>query len=152
LDAAGNKPVSLSDYHGDVVLLYFGYTYCPDICPTTLATLARARDELGADASKVQVIMITVDPQRDTPDRLNSYVQKFDPSFVGLTGTVDQIEPIASSYGIFFQAEAPSGSSDYTVDHTAAVTAIDPQGNRRILESYGLTSDQIAADIRSILR
>ena len=152
LEAAGNKQVQLSDFRGKAVLLYFGYTYCPDICPTTLATLARARDALGADASKVQVIMITVDPQRDTPDRLSSYVQKFDPSFVGLSGTLEQIQPIGSSYGIYFQAEAPNGTGGYTVDHTAAVTVIDPQGNRRILESYGLTSDQIASDIRSLLR
>jgi protein SCO1 len=153
LEEARNKQVQLSDFRGKVVLLYFGYTYCPDICPTTLATLARARDSLGADASKVQVIMITVDPQRDTPDRLTSYVQKFDPSFIGLTGTLEQLQPIASSYGIYFQAEAPgSGSNGYTVDHTAAVTAIDAQGNRRLLESYGLTSDQVAADIRSIMR
>ena len=151
LEEAGSKQVQLSDYRGKVVLLYFGYTYCPDICPTTLATLARARDSLGAEASKVQVIMVTVDPQRDTADRLTSYVKKFDPSFIGLTGTLAQIQPIASSYGIYFQAEAPSGSGGYTVDHTAAVTMIDPQGNRRLLESYGTTSDQFAADIRSIL-
>lgn len=152
LDAAGNKPVSLSDYRGDVVLLYFGYTYCPDICPTTLATLARAREALGSNASKVQVIMITVDPQRDTPDRLSSYVQKFDSSFIGLSGTLDQIKPVASEYGIYFQAQKPNADGGYAVDHTAGVIAIDGQGKQRLLESYGTTSDQFAADIKTLLR
>lgn len=152
LEAAGNKPVSLSDYRGDVVLLYFGYTYCPDICPTTLATLARAREALGSKASKVQVIMITVDPQRDTPDRLNAYVQKFDPSFIGVSGTLDQIKQVASEYGIYFQAQEPNGDGGYAVDHTAAVIAIDGQGKQRLLESYGTTSDQFTADIKTLLR
>lgn len=152
LDAAGNKPVSLSDYHGDVVLLYFGYTYCPDICPTTLATLARARQALGPKADKVQVIMITVDPQRDTPDRLNAYIQKFDPSFIGLSGSLDQIKQVASEYGIYFQAQKPNADGGYAVDHTAAVIAIDGQGKQRLLESYGTTSDQFTADIKTLLR
>ena len=152
LETAGNKTVSLSDYRGDVVLLYFGYTYCPDICPTTLATLARAREALGSNASKVQVIMITVDPKRDTPDRLNAYVQKFDPSFIGLSGTLDQIKQVASAYGIYFQAEAPNADGGYAVDHTAGVIAIDGQGKQRILEGYGTTSDQFAADIKTLLR
>lgn len=152
LEAAGNKPVSLSDYHGDVVLLYFGYTYCPDICPTTLATLARAREALGSKANKVQVIMITVDPQRDTPDRLNAYVQKFDPSFIGLSGSLAQIKQVAAGYGIYFQAQKPNADGGYAVDHTAGVIAIDGQGKQRILESYGTTSEQFTSDIKTLLR
>ncbi|HEX3721149.1 MAG TPA: SCO family protein [Nitrolancea sp.] len=151
LEEAGNKQVQLNDFRGKVVLLYFGYTYCPDICPTTLATIARARASLGADASKVQFVMVTVDPKRDTPARLDAYVQKFDPSFVGLSGTLAQITPIASEYGIYFQAQSPDSTGGYSVDHTAAVTLIDPQGQRRLLESYGTTSDQFATDIRSLL-
>jgi protein SCO1/2 len=151
LEAAGNQPVQLSDFRGKVVLLYFGYTFCPDICPTTLSTLARVRKSLGSDADKVQVVMITVDPNRDTPTVINNYVKRFDPSFVGLSGTLDQISPIAAAYGISFHSHQVGGASGYLVDHTPAVTVIDRQGNRRLIESYGMTQDQIASDVRTLL-
>lgn len=152
LTSSGDKQVSLNDFHGKVVLLYFGYTFCPDICPTTLAQLARVRKSLGANADQVQVVMITVDPERDSPQVLNTYVQRFDPSFVGLSGSLDQISPIAAAYGISFHKEPVSGASGYLVDHTPAVTVIDKQGNRRLIESYGTTDKAYESDLRTLIK
>ncbi len=152
LETAGNKQVSLSDFKGKVVLLYFGYTFCPDVCPTTLSNLSTVMKDLGTKANNVQVVMITVDPKRDTPQVISQYVKRFDPNFVGLSGTLDQISPIAANYAISFH-DVPASSADggYLVDHTPVVTVIDKKGNRRLIEDFGTTDKQFESDIRRLL-
>ncbi len=155
LTGAGDVPVSLSDFRGRVVLLYFGYTACPDICPTTLQELMKALDLLGGKAGQVQVIMVSVDPEKDTPQRLDAYLRNLDPAerLIGLTGSQDQIQEAATQYGVFYQKrENAETSLSYLVDHTATVMLIDRKGYLRVVYPYGTPADGIASDLRYILR
>ena len=143
---------SLADYRGEVVLLYFGYTFCPDICPASLAELATAMATLDpGDRDRVQVLMISVDPARDTPDVLGSYMDYFDPSFVGFTGTDEQIASVAADYGVFYQAHEGTAATGYLVDHWAGTYLIDAEG--RLVESFGFGTpgEDIAADVEEWL-
>ncbi|MFN8440061.1 MAG: SCO family protein [Caldilineaceae bacterium] len=151
LNAAGNQRVSLSDYRGKIVLLYFGYTHCPDVCPTTMADLRVALSELETKANDIQVIMVSVDPERDSPQWLADYVHRFDDRFLGLTGPLDQVTEIATAYGIRFQKHAGTAATGYLIDHTAKVTVIDRQGNTRMFFPFGLTSEEMAEDLRYML-
>jgi protein SCO1/2 len=146
------KLVSISDFRGQVVLLYFGYTYCPDICPSTLAELKKARQELGRDADETQTIMVTVDPERDTPEALANYLSHFDPAFIGLWGSEEEIKAAASPLGIFFEKQEGSVESGYLVDHTGAVLLVGRDGTWRLLYSIGTPGNDIASDIRLILK
>jgi protein SCO1/2 len=146
------EPLSLSDLRGKVVLVYFGYTFCPDACPTTMAQLKKVPPALGDNAEDVQVVMITVDPQRDTPEALREYLAAFDPSFIGLTGTEDEIRAAASPFGIYFAAHEGSAASGYLVDHTSAVTAIDKAGYARLVFPHETPGEDIAADVRQLAR
>lgn len=152
LTASGERQVRLSDFRGKVVALYFGYTYCPDVCPMTLAMLKDARARLGEDASDVQVIMISVDPERDTPEHLEDYVGRFDPSFLGVTGTDAEIAAVAESFGVHYARREVPGSTGYLVDHTAAVLVIDREGRLRSLLPNNLTGEQAASDLRQLVR
>ena len=152
LAGPGGEPVKLSDYRGKTVVLYFGYTVSPDVCPTTLAELAQAMRTLGARADGVQVIMVTVDPERDTPDKLNRYVTAFDPRFIGLSGTPDQIASAAKPFGVVYEKHAGSAATEYLVDHTATTTVIDTDGRIRLIWPYGTPSEDIAADLDHMLR
>lgn len=116
------------DFHGHWVLLYFGYTFCPDVCPTTLAVIAATMGKLGADANRVVPVFITVDPERDTPSVMKSYLAAFGPQFVGLTGKPSDIEKIAHAYRIFYKKEPIQGGG-YSVDHSSAILLLDPKGN-----------------------
>jgi protein SCO1/2 len=144
------RPVDLGAYRGDVMLVYFGYTYCPDVCPTVLATAARARERLGGDAERVHVLMVSVDPERDDVARVRDYVQGFDPSFLGATGELAAVERVATEYGVFFAEGAPLGAG-YAVDHTASLMAIDTDGKLRVLWPTGVLADDLAADLRELL-
>lgn len=144
------QPVDLAALRGDVVVLYFGYTFCPDVCPTTLAMAARAREQLGGDADRVHVLMVSVDPARDDVDRVRDYVQAFDPSFLGATGALADVERVAATYGVFFAEGAPLGDG-YAVDHTATLMAIDTDGKLRIVWSPNVIADQLADDLRELL-
>jgi protein SCO1/2 len=138
----------LEPYRGKVVLLYFGYTFCPDICPASLAELATAVETLDADSrDDVQVVMISVDPERDTPELLAAYMDHFNPSFVGFTGSVDEIAEVAASYNVFYQAQEGTPATGYLVDHWAGVYLIDRDG--LLVESFGFgtTGEQMAADV-----
>jgi len=148
--AAG--PVSLSDYRGKLVLLYFGYTFCPDVCPTTLSDVNRALDQLGDKAEDVRLIMVSVDPARDTPEKLTEYVEFFNPKFVGVTGTDDEVRSVATLYGIWYEAHEEEGASGYLVDHTATLNVIDKEGHLKLLIGYGTGADAIAADLDYMLR
>jgi protein SCO1 len=152
LPSTQGKPLSLLDLRGKVVLLYFGYTYCPDVCPATLGALKTALESLGSKAEGVQVLMISVDPQRDTLDRLRTFLKTFAPApMLGLSGDLETTRAIASSYGIFFQAHLPDAAGNYQVDHTAAVILIDKEGNGREVFSFGTPPNAIAQDVDYML-
>jgi protein SCO1/2 len=146
-----DKSVSLADYRGKVVLLFFGYTSCPDVCPTTLQKLRDSIKSLGDQAGKVQVIMVSVDPEKDTSKRINGYLSMFDTRFIGLTGGLETITTAASQYGVFFQKRPYNEKGGYLVDHTATVLLIDPSGFLRVIYPYNATANAIADDIIYIL-
>jgi protein SCO1/2 len=152
LDGSIGRPVSLSEFRGKPLLLYFGYTTCPDVCPTTLADLRNAMRQLGPDQDKVQVLFVSVDPERDTAERLGAYLPFFDPSFIGLTGPVTDIEAIAGRFGVMFRKNEANSAADYLVDHTSAVLLLDADGRLRLMFPYGTTGEQIAADTKLFLR
>jgi len=144
------QPVALKDYAGKVVVVFFGFTQCPDVCPTSLAELAQVMQKLGKDADDVQVVLITVDPERDTPPVLGRYVKAFDPRFVGLTGTPDQIRQAAASFKAYY-AKVPAADGNYSMDHTAAFYLLDKQGEARVLANNTAGVDALAHDIRQLL-
>lgn len=147
-----NGDVSLSDYRGKLVLLYFGYTFCPDICPATLANVGQALNQIGSKADDVQTIMISLDPQRDTPEKLAEYTAHFHPSFIGVTGTQEQLDAVASLYGIFYQVNEGSDATGYLIDHTATLLVIDREGFLKLVFPFGVTVDEIADDLKYMLR
>lgn len=151
LAGSTGQPVRLSDFRGKVVVLYFGYTFCPDVCPTTLATVARALRLLGPQAADVQVLMVTVDPERDTPERLARYLALFDPSFIGLSGPEEEIAATASAYGIYYEKRPTTSAATYLVDHTATTIVVGRQGSVRLLFPFGATAEDMAADLRILL-
>jgi protein SCO1 len=146
------KPRTLADFHGKAVVLFFGYTQCPDVCPTTLAELAEAMKRLGADADRVQVLFVTVDPERDTPDLLSKYVPAFDPHFVGLYGDADATARAAKEFKVLYQKQPGRTPGTYTVDHSAGTFIFDPNGKLRVYVGYGQGADVFAHDIRELLR
>lgn len=143
------KPRALADFKGKVVALFFGYTHCPDVCPTTLADLAQTMQMLGKDADKVQVIFITVDPERDTPQLLAQYAPAFHPTFLGLYGDAPTTAHVAKSFYVSYQKQ-PSASS-YNVDHSVGTFLIDPQGRVRLRAPHAQSSAWFAEDIRLLL-
>lgn len=149
-DAHGN-PVSLRDFRGKVVLLYFGYTYCPDVCPATLTELKQAMAQLGKRAGDVQTIMVSVDPERDTPQALQEYVSYFDPSFIGLTGTESEVLAAATPLGVFFEKSEGTAATGYLIDHTATVLVIDRKGYLRLVYPFGTSGEDMATDLRYII-
>jgi protein SCO1/2 len=145
------EPVALESFRGKVVLIYFGYTFCPDICPASLAELADAMEVLGDGADDVQVVMVSVDPARDTPEVLGEYMDYFNPTFVGLTGSDSEIAAVADSYGVFYEAQEGTAATGYLVDHLASVIVIDRDGRWVEVLSYGTTGEQIAGDVEQWL-
>ena len=151
LTGQNGQSVSLSDFQGKVVLLYFGYTTCPDVCPTTLAVLHQARTALGKQADDIQVLMVTVDPERDTLPVLADYLPHFDSSFIGLTGTTEQIAEVATYYGIYYEKQEGNSALGYLVNHTATVMAIDKDGYLRVVFPFGATAEDVTADLGYLL-
>ena len=141
----------LGDFEGKLVVVYFGYTFCPDVCPTTLSTLKKAVDKLGGDADDVQVVMVSVDPERDTPEVLADYLTFFDPGFIGMTGTDEEVFSVASSYGVFYQAREGTIETGYLVDHSAHLMVIDQEGYLKLVLPPDLNVDQIADDLDYLL-
>lgn len=143
----------LSDQRGDAVLVFFGYTYCPDVCPTTLAEFKKIHDALGAEAERVDFVFVTVDPERDTQERLKQHLRVFDPSFIGLTGEFSTLESVWRDYGVYREkVEAEDSVADYLMDHSSAVYLIDPDGNLRLMYSFGTDYEDIVHDIRELLK
>ena len=152
LTADSGQEISLSDFRGQITLLYFGYTYCPDICPGTLTELARALDDLDSkDREKVQVIMVTVDPERDTPQLLTDYLDHFDTSFLGLTGSEAEIATAAEKVGIYIERQPGTAESGYLVDHTASISALDRDGNIKVIFKFGTPAEDISADLKRLI-
>ena len=145
------KARSLADFKGKVVVLFFGYTHCPDACPTTLAELALVMKQLGADSKKVQVLFVTVDPERDTPRLLAQYVPSFDPGFVGLYGDLDATARTANEFKVVYQKVAGSSPDNYTMDHSAGTYVFDQAGRLRLFVSYGQGATVLLHDIRILL-
>jgi protein SCO1/2 len=145
------QPRTLADFKGKLVVVFFGYTQCPDVCPTTMAELAEVKRALGADGERVQGVFITVDPERDTPEVLKAYVTGFDPSFVALRGTAEQTLATAKEFKVFY-AKAPSkGGGGYTMDHTAGAFVIDASGRVRLFTRYGSGAQALAQDLKRVL-
>jgi protein SCO1/2 len=145
------KPRSLADFRGKVVLVNFGYTQCPDVCPTTLADLASAMKKLGADASQVQVLFVTVDPKRDKPELLRQYLPAFDPTFLGLYGDANATQKVTRDFKVYAQERPGKTAETYTVDHAAQTFVFDRQGKLRLVMGYGMAPEAIASDVRILL-
>ena len=148
-DASG-RARSLAEFRGKAVVLFFGFTQCPDVCPTTLADIAGVLRGLGPDAERVQVLFVTLDPERDTPDVLRGYVSAFDPRFIALRGDLAATQRVAKEFKIFFE-KRKQGSS-YTIDHSAQSYVIDAQGRLRLLVRQDRIAQDLPEDLRTLLR
>ncbi len=143
------KPRHLQDFRGKAVVLFFGFTHCPDVCPTTLAEMSQALKQLGPDAERVQVVLVTVDPERDTQDALAKYVTAFDPRFLGMYGDLEATRRVAKEFKIYFEKRKTGDT--YSVDHSAQSYVIDPQGRLRLLVRHDRISTDLPADLKVIL-
>jgi cytochrome oxidase Cu insertion factor (SCO1/SenC/PrrC family) len=139
------KRKSLSDFRGKLVLLYFGFTYCPDVCPTDLLAIGQAIKSLATDGDELQPVFITLDPERDTPETLRSYVASFHPRFVALSGTVAEVRQVATAYKVFFEKVRPPGASTYLIDHMAFTFLLDREGRYVGLFPPGTPAERMAA-------
>jgi protein SCO1/2 len=146
------KPRALADFRGRVVVMFFGFTHCPDVCPATLAELAAAVKKLGTDGDKVQVLLVTVDPERDTPQVLSQYVSAFNPRFLALRGTAEETARVAKEFKIIYQKVAGARPDSYTMDHSAGTYIFDTQGRLRLYVSYGQGPEVFAHDIALLLK
>ncbi|HEY5324425.1 MAG TPA: SCO family protein [Caldimonas sp.] len=144
------QPRTLADWKGKVTVVFFGYTQCPDVCPTTMADLAAIRKSLGADGDKLQSVFVTIDPERDTPEVLKAYVANFGPGFTALRGTPDQTAAAAKEFKVFYAKVPGRNSGSYTLDHSAASFVFDPAGRVRLYVPYGGDSKKFAADLKLI--
>ena len=152
LPTANNKVFRLSDQKGKIVLLFFGYTSCPDVCPVTLATFKQAYERLGDDAQKVRFVMITADPDRDTPEIVSAYTARFNPAFIGLSGDITELEGIWKELGVFVEKQDSGSAAGYLVSHTASVYVLDQNGNLFMTFPYGTSATDMTNDIVQMLK
>jgi len=158
LTGARGENFTLSSQAGSLVLIFFGYTTCPDVCPATLGEMREIRRRLQADprlarqAESIRYVFITVDPQRDTPERIGAYAASFDPAFIGLTGSEAELEPVWKSYGVYRAVRETASAAGYLVDHTARVYLIDQAGSLRLTYPFGTPVDDMLQDIRYLLK
>jgi protein SCO1/2 len=145
------KARTLEEFKGKVSVVFFGYTQCPDVCPATLAELAQIKKSLGKEGERLQGIFVTVDPQRDTPAILQSYMANFDPSFVALYGTPEQTKAAAKEFKVFYAISPGKTESSYTVDHTAGSFVFDARGKVRLFVRYGSGAEALASDLKLLL-
>ena len=150
-NASTGKLTSLEDFRGKLVLLFFGFTHCPDVCPTTLLKAAQIRKQLGPDGNRMQVLFVTVDPERDTPEVLAKYVPAFDPSFIALRGDTAQTNKAAREFKVFFQKVPNRDGTSYNVDHTAASYILDTEGRLRLFVRHTQPVEEIVADLQQLL-
>ena len=145
------QPRTLADFKGKVVIVFFGYTQCPDVCPTTMVELAQVKKSLGKDGDKLQGIFVSIDPERDTPAVLKTYMSSFDQSFVALRGTPDQTTAAAKEFKVFFAKVPGKQEGSYTMDHTAGSYVLDANGKVRLFERYGVGAEALGSDIKALL-
>jgi protein SCO1/2 len=152
LRRANGSSFRLSEARGRLVMLFFGYTSCPDVCPTTMAELNQALEKLGEQADQVEVLFVTVDPQRDTPERVQEYVSHFNPGFIGLSGSETELAKVWNDYGVFREVVDGTSAAGYLVDHTARVTMIDQQGNLRVSFPFDTPVEDIVHDLKLLVQ
>ena len=145
------KPRTMADFRGKVVAIFFGFTFCPDVCPTTLSEMKQVMQQLGADSSKLQVLFVTVDPKRDTPALLSQYVPAFHPNFLGLYGDEAATQKVTKDFNIIARVARGRTEDSYTIDHTAGTLIFDTQGRLRLMAPYGIGADKLTADIKRLL-
>jgi protein SCO1/2 len=145
------QPRSIKDFAGKVVVLFFGYTQCPDVCPTSMAELAEVKKMLGKDGERLQGLFVTVDPQRDTPELLKAYMANFDPTFLALYTTPEKLEALAKEYKVYFKKVEGKTPTSYTMDHSAGSYVYDTHGKLRLYTRYGSGAAPLAADIKLLL-
>ena len=143
---------SLSDYKGHVVVVFFGYTQCPDVCPTSMTELAEVKRLLGAQGDKLQGVFVTVDPARDTPEMLKAYMANFDPSFIAFIPSPEQLAVVAKDFKVYYKKVDGKTPTSYTMDHSAGSYVFDAQGNLRLFSRYGSGPQALAEDIRTLLK
>jgi len=152
MQGSDGQPHTLRDFRGKVTVVFFGYTHCPDVCPMTASTLSRARALLGKDAERVQLVFVSVDPERDTPERLASYLAKYDPTFLGLSGDEAALQELATAFGVHYAKVESNSALGYLMEHTASSFVLDRDGRLRAVLPFGLTPEQVASDLRTLSR
>ena len=146
------QPRSLKDFQGKVVVLFFGFTQCPDVCPTSMTELKEVKKLLGKDGDKLQGLFVTVDPQRDTPELLKAYMANFDPSFLALRGTPEQLEGMAKDFKLYYKKVEGKTPTSYSMDHSAASYVYDTRGRLRLYTRYGSGAQALASDLQLLLK
>lgn len=146
------KTRSIHDFAGKVAVVFFGFTQCPDVCPATMTELAQIKKALGSDGSKLQGVFITVDPERDTPELLKAYMANFDPSFLALRPSMEQLPQVAKDFKIYYKKVAGKTPGSYTMEHSAGDYVYDPKGNIRLYSRYGTGPEGLTSDIRMLLK
>ena len=151
---SANGPVSLADYRGKYVIIYFGYTSCPDICPTSLGALSQAMKQLTpGELERIQGLFISVDPERDTLDKLQAYARYFHPSMIGITGSLETLNQVASQYGVYFhKVEIENSSMGYAVDHSSTIFLVDPEGKLKEMIQHSDSPGTILKQIRKVMQ
>jgi protein SCO1/2 len=152
LRRANGEVFSLAERRGRFVLLFFGYTSCPDVCPTTLADFKHIFDRLGEQADSLDFVMVTVDPERDTLQKIQDYVSLFNPRFIGLSGDLDEVKSVWDAYGVFVEKEDTGSATGYLVSHTARVYVVDPHGNIPLTFPFGMEASAMAEDLAHLQR
>ncbi|KLN54786.1 SCO family protein [Variovorax paradoxus] len=152
LKDADGKVRTLADFKGKVVVLFFGYAQCPDVCPTTMTEMAQVKQQLGSDGDKLQVLFVTVDPARDTPEVLKAYMGAFDPSFVALIPTADQLVAVAKDFKVYYKKVEGKTPTSYSMDHSAASFVYDADGRLRLYARYGAGAAPMVSDVKALLK
>jgi protein SCO1/2 len=152
LQTAGGESFRLSDQKGKIVLLFFGYTSCPDVCPVTLATFKQVHERLGDKAENIRFVMITADPDRDTPERVAAYATHFNPEFIGLSGSLSDLQSVWKQLGVFVEKQDSGSAAGYLVSHTASAYVIDQDGNLLMMLPYGTTAVDMTNDLTQLLK
>ncbi len=150
-DQFGQKR-SIADFKGKLVVVFFGFAQCPEVCPTTLAELAEVKKALGADSDKLQAVFITVDPERDTPEVIKAYMANFDPSFIGLRGSAEELAAVAKDFKVYYKKVEGATPSSYSMDHSAGSYVYDTKGNLRLYVRYGSPAKDLVADLKQLLK
>ena len=151
LTDADGKPRSLADWRGKVIVVFFGYTQCPDVCPTTMAELAQIRTQLGADGDRLETVFVTIDPERDTPEVLKAYVANFGPNVAAQRDDAEQTAAAAKEFKVFYAKVPGKTAGSYTMDHSAASFVFDPAGRVRLFVPYGADTKLLTGDVKQLL-